>query len=309
LKILFTGASSFTGYWFVSKLCDAGHEVCCTFTRASAEHYKEDMRGRRVQCIVRRVRPTWNCTFGDQRFLSLIGEFRPDLLCHHAAEARDYKSPEFDHLAAVSRNAHRLPEVLNVLNEAGCNRIVLTGTVFEGGEGAGSDGLPDLSRYGLSKSLTFATFRYFCRGQFSLGKFVIPNPFGPLEEPRFTSHLVRCWRAGEAAAVRTPDYIRDNIHVDLLALAYRKFALELPSSCGFIKINPSGYTESQGEFAQRVAREFRSRTGWECALAIARQTDRSEPLVRTNTEAVDGAALGWSEPDAWKKMVDFYSAA
>ena len=29
MKILFTGASSFTGYWFVKTLAEAGHEVIC----------------------------------------------------------------------------------------------------------------------------------------------------------------------------------------------------------------------------------------------------------------------------------------
>ena len=57
-----------------------------------------------------------------------------------------------------------------------------------------------------------------------LGKFVIPNPLGPFEEPRFCAYLIRQWQAGEAAEVRTPAYVRDNIHVDLLAAAYAAFA-------------------------------------------------------------------------------------
>ena len=52
-----------------------------------------------------------------------------------------------------------------------------------------------------------------------LGKFVIPNPFGPFEEPRFCAYLIRQWQAGQAAEVRTPAYVRDNIHVDLLEQA------------------------------------------------------------------------------------------
>ena len=34
MKILFTGASSFTSHWFVSKLAERGHEIWATFTRA-----------------------------------------------------------------------------------------------------------------------------------------------------------------------------------------------------------------------------------------------------------------------------------
>ena len=77
--------------------------------------------------------------------------------------------------------------------------------VFEGGEGAGSQGLPDASPYGLSKAHTSRTFQYYCaRSEIGLGKFVIPNPFGPLEEARFTTYLARTWLAGKPACVATP---------------------------------------------------------------------------------------------------------
>jgi hypothetical protein len=42
---------------------------------------------------------------------------------------------------------------------------------------------------------------------------VISNPFGPFEEPRFCAYLMKTWRAGEIAEVRTPAYLRDNMKV------------------------------------------------------------------------------------------------
>jgi UDP-glucose 4-epimerase len=114
-------------------------------------------------------------------------------------------------------------------------RVVVTGSVFEPGEGEGDEALDAFSPYGLSKSFTAETFRYLCRRQgASFGKFVIPNPFGPFEEERFTTSLVRSWRRGERPTVRTPDYTRDNIHVSLLSLAYADFACRMPAGgwCG-----------------------------------------------------------------------------
>ena len=71
--------------------------------------------------------------------------------------------------------------MLEALGATGCHRLLLTGSVFESGEGAGSQGLPDFSPYGLSKALTAQMFGYYCpRAGIGLGKFVIPNPFGPL---------------------------------------------------------------------------------------------------------------------------------
>jgi len=37
MKILFTGGSSFTGYWFIKELVAAGHEVVAAFRRADGE--------------------------------------------------------------------------------------------------------------------------------------------------------------------------------------------------------------------------------------------------------------------------------
>jgi UDP-glucose 4-epimerase len=165
------------------------------------------------------------------------------------------------------------------------------------------------SGYGLSKGLTWQVFRHHCgEAHVPLGKFVIPNPFGPLEELRFTAYLMRSWKEGKPAGVRTPDYVRDNIHVDLLAAAYAKFAAQVPEAkAGTIKINPSGYIETQGEFAQRVAREVQPRLGWECKLELARQDDFSEPLRRVNTGPAAAQFPEWNERAAWDAFVEFYS--
>ena len=104
---------------------------------------------------------------------------------------------------------------------------------------------------------------------------MIPNPFGPYEEPRFTAYLIRCWRSGETPSVRTPDYVRDNIHVTLLAAAYRRFVEGLPAKPAITKYGPSGYVESQGAFAQRFAREMQPRLGFPCPVEIAVQTEFS----------------------------------
>jgi len=78
------------------------------------------------------------------------------------------------------------------------------------------------------------------------------------------------------------------------------------STSGFQRLNPSGYVESQGDFAERVAREMRPRTKWECRLDCARQTEFEEPRDRHNTQPVDGKALGWDESAAWDEFAQWY---
>jgi nucleoside-diphosphate-sugar epimerase len=311
MKILFTGSSSFTGHWFIRKLADAGHEVHACFTRDSAEAYGDDVRGQRVKRVIEKCRPRFSCRFGDDEFHRLLRAESFELLCHHAADVTNYKSADFDIAGAVANNTHRMRDVLTALKAKSDAAILLTGTFFESGEGTGSEGLPAFSPYGLSKALTAQICKFHCRALgVRMGKFVIPNPFGPWEDARFTTYLMRTWSSGDEASVRSPNYMRDNIHVSLLAPAYVAFAEKL-HACdgnGFIRTNPSGYVENQGSFAERVAREMRQRTGWECRLSIGVQTEYDEPRVRMNTEPLDGQDFGWDEAAAWDEFAQWYGA-
>jgi nucleoside-diphosphate-sugar epimerase len=302
MKILFTGASSFTGFWFVKNLAADGYEIICPVTGALDKY--ADVRKQRVAQLKSLCRFVPDAPFGSENFLKLAGAEKFDLLCHHAAEMANYRSPDFDALRALQSNSLNLRAVLKILK---CP-VALTGSVFENDEGAGDEPLRAFSPYGLSKGLTYQFFRHYCHeAGVPLGKFVIPNPFGPFEEPRFTAHLLRNWKDGKVAEVKTPDYVRDNIPVDLLALIYAKFCTEAAAAKKpLLKINPSGYVEKQGEFAQRVAHEVKSRTGWVCELKLAKQEDFSEPLNRVNTEPAAKLAPAWNEQKAWDSLVAFY---
>jgi nucleoside-diphosphate-sugar epimerase len=307
MRILFTGASSFTGTWFVRELVAAGHQVTATF-RQRAEAYPDELRRRRVTIAAGAAEPAFGVAFGDEPFLGLLRKGGWDLLAHHAADVTNYRSPDFDTAAALQANTRNLASVLAAFREGGGRRVLITGSVFEGGEGAGSQGLPHFSPYGLSKALTDQVFRYHCqRAGVGLGKLVIPNPFGPHEEPRYTAYLMKTWFGGGTASCANPAYVRDNIHVSLLAKVYSRFAAGIPEA-GFVQLNPSGYAESQGAFTQRVAAEMRPRLGVPCEVELKRQTEFPEPQVRINTDIPDAAALGWDAAAAWDDMAGYYRA-
>ena len=91
------------------------------------------------------------------------------------------ESPDFDVVGALRNDAYNLPAVLDVLQATGCRRLLLSGSAFEGGEGAAPKDYRTFLRTVLSKALTSRLFAYYCdRAGVGLGKFVIPNPFGPL---------------------------------------------------------------------------------------------------------------------------------
>jgi UDP-glucose 4-epimerase len=314
MKILFTGASSFTGFWFVRALAGVGHEVIAPL-RGTPSAY-EGVRKMRADRLATSCRMLPSVPVGSEAFLDLLRSGGPwDLLCHHAAEATNYRSPDFDIHAATLSNTRNLRSVLREFKAAGGKAVVLTGTFFENDEGISEHSPRAFTGYGLAKGLTWQIFRFYCEeAQVPLGKFVIPNPFGPWEEPRFTTYLMRTWKQGKVASVKTPDYLRDNIHADLLTRVYLLFLEQMRAHAErpetpYRKINPSGYVESQGAFAERVAREMRPRTGWACGLELLKQEEFSEPLSRRNPQPAAAMAPDWNEQAAWDGFAEYYATS
>lgn len=305
MRVLLTGASSFTGFWFAQTLARRGFQVVAPLRGSIGEYV--GIRASRVSQLSNLVSLVERAPFGSEPFMELIRQHKFDALCHHAAEVANYRSLDFDVSAALSQNTRNLRRILEVMATRGLKAAIFTGTVFEQDEGIGENPIRAFSPYGLSKGLTWQVFQYWCATlAIPLGKFVIPNPFGPFEEPRFCAYLIERWRAGQIAEVRTPLYLRDNIHVDLLALAYAGFVMQVAQGGRDARMGVSGYRESQGAFAERMASQIRRRVGLDCRLALTQQVDFSEPMVRLNSETPDHAALDWEEARAWDAVAAYY---
>ena len=202
----------------------------------------------------------------------MIRERSFDLLCCHGAEVTNYNKPEFDFFGAVINNSYRLPDVLDTLVNASCSKILLTGSVLEHDEGTGSTDLHGFLSLCAFEGRYLAAFSLLHSGAIDdAWEIVIADPFGPYEERRFTHYLMKCWSEGTTAAVHTPDYVRDNIHVSLLRKKYAHCAATLRT--GISRINPSGYVKSQGAFTHRVATQIRERLDWKCEFALNVQTE------------------------------------
>jgi UDP-glucose 4-epimerase len=308
MRVVLTGASSFTGTWFARALGEAGQEVIALLSGADSAESYAGVRARRVEQLKQLCRVVFDAPFGSDKFFDTVrGAGACDVLCHHWAATRGYRDPDFDAVGALAANTHRLIEVLRLLKDYGCRRLVLTASVFAQNEGLGNKPLHAFSPYGLSKGLTTEFFAHYCeREGIALDRFVIPNPFGPHEEPRFTNYLMQTWFGGGVANVATPAYVRDNIHVDLLARAHAAFVASGDCVRGRV-LGPSLYVETQGAFAERVAREVRARLALKCELSFAEQTSFPEPRIRINSDAGLGPALGWDEAAAWDAFCAYYA--
>jgi nucleoside-diphosphate-sugar epimerase len=308
VKVLLTGASSFTGAWFAESLRALGDQVVAALRGSEAQY-----AGTRLQRLSRLraqgVDCQFECGFGSTTFIDIVRGGAFDVLCQHGANVENYKSPDFDEVKALADNTHGVRLVMRALKDSGVKAVVLTGSVFEQDEGAGCAPLRAVSPYGLSKGLTWQVFRHWSEvSGVSLYKFVIPNPFGPFEEPRFCDYLMGRWVRGQTAQVSTPDYVRDNIHVDLLGLAYADFVRRIINGSATMRFGPSGYVETQGAFARRFAQEIGSRMGLATPLEFGRQIEFVEPFSRINVDRVDGRSLGWVEDDAWDSLKTYYRA-
>jgi nucleoside-diphosphate-sugar epimerase len=299
MKVVLTGVSSFTGAWFASELARSGHQVIGTIQRA-VEDYPELERQRLAMARTAGVMIAERISYGSPTFAALIDR-GCDVLCWHGAEVRNYRSADFDVPGAVATNLTGIAETLRRAKAAGTSRLIYTGSIGEPGEGGGTEPDRAISPYGLSKGLTWQSM---CAEAdhvgLPIGKFVIPNPFGMLEQERFCTYLVRAWSRGETPEVRTPDYVRDNIPVDLLARAYADFVAATSAA----RSAPSGYRGTQAEFTGRFAREIGPRLGLPAPFSLATQTDFSEPMVRINSDDVSGS---WDESAFWDSLAEDYS--
>lgn len=307
MKVLLTGASSFTGLWFARALSARGFEVLAPI-RQGVDTY-DGIRRERVEALREVAEVVPGLSFGSAEFLDLVKSHRIDALCHHAAHVADYRSPDFDVAAALAANTKNFRLLTEQLAANGTRAVVVTGSVFEPEEGAGTKPLLAFSPYGLSKAFTAETIRYWCaQAGLPFGKFVVANPFGPFEEPRFCTYLMREWKHDRTPAVRTPDYVRDNIHVDALARAYANFVAHSIETGTGGHLAPSMYVETQGAFARRFTAEVARRMGkpWHVDLGV--QSEFSEPLTRISVDRPDYTALGFDESAAWDDIVAFYEA-
>lgn len=309
MRALLTGVSSFTGVWFAEALAARGFEIVASCRRQRAAY--TGLAAARLRRAARVTRLVERCAFGDERFLDLVEREGPfDLLCLHGAETTGHRRGDFDVDAAVAANTRGVDTAFAALARHG-GAVLVTGSIFEADEGLGSEPRGALNAYGLAKTLTWHILRHHAeRRGLSLGKLVVPHPFGPLEKPGLTSHMASRWLAGATVLIEQPDLVRDFVHVDLLAAAYGRFACQLVTAGGSRRLAPSGYVESVAAFAERFARALRPRLHRPCRIERAgAPTATGEPAVRHHADTLPELASARSCARSWDLCAAFYREA
>jgi nucleoside-diphosphate-sugar epimerase len=310
MNLLFTGASSFTGFWFAKTLASAGHRVFCTLTKASPGGY-EGLRRERVDLLLKQknIIPLWKCEIANAPDVFPADETLHGF-CSHAAEVGDYKNADFNPLQAVAKNTLGIKNLYRWLRKKSCAFVLHSGTYFEAGEGVpDTAGNPSFSPYSVSKTMTWELVRFYAnQNNLCAAKFVMSNPFGAYEERGFVGYLIKTWLRGETPSVNTPDYIRDNIPVSLMAQKYAAGVVVAGGNTRLpvVKFAPSGFVGTQGNFAHLLAARMEKLLKKKCPLTIAEKMNVVEPLERKNSESgiEDSPALDVF----WQELSDFYTA-
>jgi UDP-glucose 4-epimerase len=297
MRIFITGPTSFSGAFFIEELAKAGHEVFTTLTKSKDSY--SGIRGLRAAKALEHAQVFEGVSFGDEQFLQIVQETSFDVFCHHGAWTENYNSMDYNFQAAYENNTKHLPEVSQALAANGCKAIVISASIFEGG----IKGSTPFSPHGLIKQITSQTTAYYANhAGLHFSRFVIPNPFGALDNPKLIDYLCREWYAKRTPQIRTPLYVRDNIHVELMAKGFVYWLENLPLEESTSVFAPAGMISTMGDFVEKVASEMRPRLGLACQVILGPQADFSQPMVLVNDTPLDHMFDDWNENIAWDAL-------
>jgi UDP-glucose 4-epimerase len=304
MKILFTGSSSFTGYHFIENLIKNGHDVIITFSRGKKYYLKEDNnRSKRVKTLLEKYDCNFNIDFSKKSSLKFIKKIKNiDIFCHHFADTKDYKSNIFNMYSALENNTNLVEELIISLKKRGLKDYIYTGSYFEPKDDFDED-YSSFSPYGLSKNLTGKVIRHYCYyHNIRYKKFIIPNPFGELEdENRLPTIIAKAWQKNIDFEIKHPKYIRDNIPINLLAKSYVNF-LEKRNIYYF---SPSFYRLSNEHFVKIFSFEMRKRTNLSCSYYLS-NAKYEEPMKKVNQEKIKLYQFKLSKKIIWDNLINYY---
>ena len=300
MRVLLTGASSFTGCWIAQALLDRGAGVVAPLGGSRDEG--DPLRQRRLARLAERCALVGEAGMGTSRLLDLAASEGPfDLVWLHGAEVGAFRRPDYDPLAAAAVTTAGAGDLMGASRCAG---VIVTGSVFEADEGRGDGAHGAIGAYGLAKTLAWQMLRFAAEERgLSITKLVIAHPFGPLEKPGLTTALLRAWSEGTPAILRHPTMVRDFLPVTWLAGAAADLALT-PCAAWPARRTPSAFAEPVASFARRFADALRARCGFACEVRMAAEPS-SEPALRVGLERVSETADPtacdhfWNEYVAW----------
>ncbi len=278
MKVALTGVSSFTGCHIARALVDAGFEVCAFLTQAPDSYSSEIFKKRLSHSALGPNQFVYDAPFGSDVFIKGITKFEPEIFINHGADIKGYRSPDFDVDRSVSASLRGATEVIKTLSDAGCRRVLHSGTVFEP-----IDGLDAISPYGQAKYQVSQELERLCTfSGLGFSKIYIANPIGPFEnEDRMIPVFVKQWLSGVKPNVSAPRVIWDHVPAPWLAKVYLDES-KITSNEKSVR-RPSGFQIDLQKFVELFVSHCH-RVGLKLDLSYLVAENPSAPTPRLNIE-------------------------
>ncbi len=298
MKILFLGASSFTGFHFINRLSkNKSVKIYCTLTK-KFKNYKFE-RKVRLNLIkkIKNVKILESTKFGDRNFINVLKKIKFDILCFHSAHAENYNDDKkFDYKKSLNENLNNVEDVFSILNEN--QRVIISNTVFQNIK---YKRYKAVNNYGKSKSKTYDVFKKFClKNKIKYKSFYITNPWGIFEEKKLNYYLIKNWLENKVPIIEYPRYIRDNIFIDKLSNEYYKLIF---SKSEKIENFPSGYCCSNKVFINSLRKEFNKYFKKNAKVKFVYDVYHNQPIKRINGKKILSKIIF---KENLKKYFDYY---
>ena len=230
MKILVTGGAGFIGSHIVDAYVVAGHEVGIIDDLSTG--------------VSENINPKakfWQGSIADNDFVNqVVGEFRPEVLNHHAAHihvGRSVIDPLFDATVNIDGTINLMQSLIKT---GSCKKVIFAST---GGAMYGNKETPfneemmpaPLSPYGVSKRAA-ELYLGFYHEQYGINPIILryANVYGPRQNPHGEAGVVSIFAKnilndkqpvinGDGKQTRDYVYVSDVVNANLLALNNRNF--------------------------------------------------------------------------------------
>ena len=295
INVLLTGVTSFSGSHFAFELLKSGHNVV-GFTRNKNSWSKE--QNHRISWIKKQF-PKFEILSSDET--SKLKSAKISTICLHGANCENYQSLDFNVEVAI----HEYFKVANLLlNTYPSANVFHTGTFSEPNESIGNLPRRSFNPYSTSKTKIWKILNETTQN-IKLAKYVMPNPFGPLESRRFTDYLIRSWALNQEALIKFPFYVRDYVPIDLLRKHYVRSLESFEKNDALVRrFYPSMYAETNEAFAYRYKIELELRTNLSPKLKSDLNSKHTEPMIRINSENCRLTVDSWNETKSWDSIIE-----
>ncbi|WP_440653635.1 hypothetical protein [Candidatus Pelagibacter sp. HIMB1506] len=277
MNILFLGASSFTGFHFVNQLSKVKNiKIYCTLTKNINQY--ESLRYMRIKLLSKKENVIFvkKIKFGDKKFTNLLEKIRFNVFCFHHALTKNYNdNSKFNLKKSLKENTNNIEEVFRKIDYKAT--VIISNTIFQN---IPSKKYRAVNNYGISKSQSFDKIRLLCeKNNIKFRSIYITNPWGIYEEKKLNFYLIKNWLNNKNAKISHPNYIRDNIHIDLLSKMYKKIVLSKSNKINYF---PSGICSTNKLFIEALRNKFEKFFNKKVEVAYENKAIYNQPMCRIN---------------------------